>query len=95
MIIVFLRFFFSIYTYFWYLLARCLPQGEQINRDQVKYINQIFSILLPVMLIAMAFHFYKYRNFISFDYLTYLGLGVTIGIFYTTGKNILMINNKK
>lgn len=52
-------------------------------------------MLLPVMLLAMAFHFYRYRSFINFDYITYLGTGLIIGIVYTIGKYLIIQNKNK
>jgi len=44
------------------------------------------------MLLAMAFHFYRYRSFIDFDYITYFGAGLMIGSFFMIGKYLLMKN---
>ena len=43
----------------------------------------------------MAVHFFRNRNFMSFDYPKYLGVGLVAGIVYALGKHFLTKNKNK
>tara|TARA_R110000737_G_scaffold326039_2_gene339600 strand:- start:1009 stop:1140 length:132 start_codon:yes stop_codon:yes gene_type:complete len=43
----------------------------------------------------MAVHFFRFRDFVSFDYIEYLILGLVGGIAYALGKYLLTQNKNK